>query len=310
MLATSGSLPADDSSWAYEIKWDGVRVLTSVWGGAVSMESRNLLDITMRYPELHGLAEAVPDGTVLDGEVVAFADDGRPSFQRLQSRMHVGNARQIAELQKTVPVHYVVFDVLHLAGESMLEVPYESRRERVDVLELASKSPCWLSSAAHIGDGPALLDASRTQGLEGIVAKKLGSLYTPGKRSKSWLKIKNQRRQEVVIGGWLPGSGNRSGRIGALLVGVNDESGLRYSGRVGTGFSDKTLATLEGLLALREVDESPFADHVPQREARFVRPELVCDVEFTEWTDAGTLRHPSYKGLRDDKPPEDVTREP
>lgn len=311
MLATSGSLPADDGQWAFEVKWDGVRVLTYCTGGAVHMESRNLLDITMRYPELHGLAAHVADGTILDGEVVAFGDDGRPSFQRLQSRMHVANPRQIEQLRRTTPVQYVVFDVLVIGGRPLLDSPWEQRREELASLRLADADASWQVPDAHVGDGRAMLDASRAAGLEGLVAKRLGSTYSPGRRSKQWLKLKNQRRQEVVIGGWLPGAGNRSGRIGALLVGVNEPGvGLRFAGRVGTGFSDRTLAVLEALLHDRAAAASPFAGKVPHREARFVTPDLVCDVEFTEWTDAGTLRHPSFKGLRDDKGADEVVREP
>lgn len=311
MLATSGTMPADDSGWAFEIKWDGVRVLAYLGDGSIRMESRNLKDITIRYPELHGLVDHVPAGTILDGEVVAFGADGTPSFQRLQSRMHIGNPRQIEELRKTVPVQFVVFDVPVLAGVELFDVPWEGRREQLMQLDLPSADSCWQVPEAHVGDGPAMQAAARSAGLEGLVAKKLGSPYRPGLRSKSWLKLKNQRRQEVVIGGWLPGEGTRGGRIGALLVGVHEPGvGLRYSGRVGTGFNAATLDLLQGLLGPRSTATSPFVDKVPNKEARFVTPDLVCDVEFTEWTEAGTLRHPSYKGLRDDKTPEEVTREP
>ena len=309
MLATTGDLPRDDSRWAFEIKWDGVRALTYVDGDGIRMESRNLLDITPRYPELHGLTGAIGrHAAVLDGEVVTFDETGRPSFGLLQHRMHVGGAAEVRRRMVEYPAVYMVFDVLWLDGDDVTRRPYEERRDLL--LGLGLSSPSWQTPGHHIGDGPAMSAASREQGLEGVMAKKLGSPYEPGRRSRCWLKVKNVARQEVVVGGWLPGEGNRSGRIGALLVGVHDGTGLRFSGKVGTGFSDRTLAELATTFAALATDESPFVDKVPYRKARFLRPELVADVEFTEWTVNGTLRHPSFKGLRDDKRPEDVVREP
>jgi bifunctional non-homologous end joining protein LigD len=309
MLATTGTLPADDSRWAFEIKWDGVRAITYAGGGALRMESRNLLDITPRYPELHGLADAFGGrGAVLDGEVVTFDERGRPSFGLLQHRMHVSGEAEVRRRMAQYPAVYMVFDVLWLDGESLVGEPYEVRRAALLDLDLGSGS--WKAPSHHIGDGAAMSAASKEQGLEGVMAKKLGSVYEPGRRSRCWIKIKNTARQEVVIGGWLPGEGNRSGRLGALLVGVHEAGGLRFSGKVGTGFTDRGLDELGARLAPIEQPSSPFATKVPYRNARFVRPELVCDVEFTEWTANGTLRHPSYKGLRDDKRPDEVVREP
>jgi bifunctional non-homologous end joining protein LigD len=235
---------------------------------------------------------------------VAFGDDGRPSFQRLQSRMHVTSDSVVRRLARSDPVVYIVFDVMHLDGRSLLAEPYEERRERL--LALGLNGPSWQTPAHRVGDGAALLEASRGQGLEGIVAKRLGSPYVPGRRTPAWVKVKNVRRAEAVIGGWLPGEGGRTGRLGALVVGCYDDGELRYAGRVGSGFDERELGRLGGLLAQRARDETPFTGRQPPRETRFVEPELVCVVEYSDLTQSRTLRHPRYKGLRDDVDPADV----
>ena len=316
MMATAArSLPADDGQWAYELKWDGVRALAYVDGkaGTIRLESRNLNDVTPRYPEVHAIVAAAGGRRlVIDGEIVAFDDDGRPSFGRLQPRMHITGERQVAQRMIDTPVVYLLFDVLHVDGESTRSLPWTERRAVLESLDLRGAN--WQTPAAHIGNGDAVFAASREGGLEGVVAKRLTSRYEPGRRSKEWLKIKNVCRQEFVVGGWLPGGGSRSGRIGALLVGYYDQSGgttngLRFAGKVGTGFTDAELTRLGNLFAPLARDSSPFAQRVPYRAARFLEPELVAEVEFTEWTHTDTLRHPSYKGTRTDKSPEQVVRE-
>lgn len=314
MLASPspGGLPSedgDDDAWAHELKWDGVRALAYLHDGGLRLESRNLNDITPRYPELHGLAAALPGhDLVLDGEVVAFDEAGRPSFSLLQTRMHVVGERKVAALVGAAPLAYLIFDVLHLDGASTRDLPWTERRRVLDDLRLQGSG--WQTPKAHIGNGPAVLEASKAGGLEGVVAKRTSSLYTPGKRSKEWLKIKNTCRQEVVVGGWLPGGGNRTGRIGALLAGYHDADGLlRFAGKVGTGFTDAELTRLGKRFDGLARADSPFADKVPYKLARFLEPTLVAEIEFTEWTHNGTLRHPSYKGLRDDKPAAAVVRE-
>ena len=199
----------------------------------------------------------------------------------------------------------MIFDLLFLEGRSLLELPYTERRERL--LELDLNGAAWQTPAHHLGNGAALLEATRAQGLEGLIAKRLDGPYTPGRRSPGWVKVKNIRRTEVVIGGWLPGEGNRGGRLGALVVGFHDDGGaLRYAGRVGTGFDQRELDRLGALLGDLEHGESPFTGRQPPKQTRFVEPSLVAAVDFSEWTQAGTLRQPSYKGLREDVPPEDV----
>jgi bifunctional non-homologous end joining protein LigD len=306
MLARAGTLPRDDGRWAYEIKWDGVRAIGYAEGGRLRLESRNGRDITPRYPELRELGRALGSReAVLDGEVVAFDPDGRPSFQRLQGRMHLASEHAVRRLAEREPVSYVIFDLLYLDGHLLLDLPYVQRRERL--LELGLNAPRWQTPSHHVGDGAAMLEASRAQGLEGVLAKRMDSTYAPGRRSGAWVKVKNIRRADVVIGGWLPGEGNRSGRIGALVVGCHEGDELRYAGRVGTGFTQSELARLQDRLEPLQRDTSPFTGRQPPRETRFVEPELVCAVEYSEWTQARTLRQPSYKGLRDDVSPEDVT---
>jgi bifunctional non-homologous end joining protein LigD len=305
MLAKPGPLPPDDGRWAYEVKWDGVRAIGYVEGGRLRLASRNGRDITPRYPELRELGRALGSReAVFDGEVVAFGDDGRPSFQRLQGRMHLTSEHAVRRLAEREPVSYVIFDLLFLDGHSVLALPYLERRERL--LELELNGPTWQTPAHHVGDGAAMLEASRANGLEGILAKRIDCPYTPGRRSGTWVKVKNVRRTDVVIGGWLPGEGNREGRIGALLVGYYDDDELRYAGRVGTGFTGAELDRLQRLLDPLARPDSPFSGRQPPRESRFVEPQLVCTVEYGEWTQARTLRHPVYKGLRDDIAPEDV----
>lgn len=310
MLATTGRLPADEEGWSFEIKWDGVRAVAYIDDGALHLESRNLTDITGRYPELAPLAaEFGSTAAVLDGEVVAFDDAGLPSFGRLQGRMHLTGPAVAARMAST-PVAYLIFDLLYLGEQPMFDVAYSERRRLLAQLDLAG--PAWRTPAVHTGggEGTALLHATRERGLEGIVAKRLTSVYTPGRRSRDWVKVKNRSSQEVVIGGWLAGSGTRSGRFGALLAGYYDDSGqLRYAGRVGTGFNQAELGRVGAMLAARERPTSPFVDPVP-RGARFVEPDLVAEVEIAEWTHTGTLRAASYKGLRPDVAARDVHRDP
>ena len=307
MLAVPGPLPPDEDAFAYEVKWDGVRTLASVSDGQVHLESRKLVDITPRYPELSDLASCVGRPVLLDGEVVAFDEAGRPSFGHLQHRMHLNDPRDVRRRMETHPVTFMVFDLLWLEDRFVVELPYVERRQLLESLGL--DHPCLSVPRNHVGDGAGLLAATRAQGLEGIVVKRLSSPYEPGRRSRSWVKVKAKPRQDVVVGGWIPGSGNRSGRIGALLAGYYDPSGLRFAGRVGTGFTERTLEELGRALVSLERPTSPFADSVPYKQARFVEPRLVADVEFGEWTAGGTMRHPSFKGLRDDKAPEEVVRE-
>lgn len=315
MLARAGSLPSDERGWVYEIKWDGVRAIAHSQPGELRLESRNVKEITGQYPELARLNRALSShAAILDGEIVAFDEQGRPSFAALQRRMHIGSATQAKRLAKVSPVTYMIFDLLWLDGHSLMELPYRDRRELLEALALSGES--WQTPEQLQGNGKDVLAATAEQQLEGIVAKRPDSLYEPGARSTSWVKVKNVGRQELVIGGWMPGEGKRKQRIGALLVGVYEPDGaFRYAGRVGTGFSEAELDRLAELLAPLARERSPFTAGdrseigQPPRGAVFCEPQLVAEVEFTEWTAAGSLRHPSYKGLRDDKAATEVVRE-
>jgi bifunctional non-homologous end joining protein LigD len=305
MLARTGPLPGDDEHWAYEIKWDGVRAIAFVQGGRLVLQARSGRDVTARYPELRPLAAALAGReVVLDGEVVAF-DGARPSFQKLQGRMHLTSEHAVRRLARDDPVHYIAFDLLYLDGRSLLPLPYTERRAALAERQLAG--PTWQAPAHHVGDGAALLELTRAQELEGVIAKRLDSPYLPGKRTSAWVKVKNICSTDVVVGGWLPGEGGRSGRLGAFVIGIPDDDGeLRYAGRVGTGFTEAELVRLGAMLEPLARPDSPFAGRQPPKETRFVEPRLVARVDYTERTRAGTLRHPSYKGLRDDVAPEDV----
>jgi bifunctional non-homologous end joining protein LigD len=225
--------------------------------------------------------------------------------------MHLRSDSEIRRRGKQVPVTYMVFDLLYLEGRSTMGLPYEKRREKLEALAL--EGPNWQTPSYHRGEGKALLAASRERGLEGIIAKRLDSAYVPGRRTREWIKVKNVRAQEVVIGGWLPGKGRREDMVGALVVGYHEpddrEPRLRYAGKVGTGFTDEDLRRLAERMEPLRRDDSPFEGRQPPRETVFVEPKLVAEVDFAEWTSAGTLRHPSFKGLRDDKDAAEVIRE-
>ncbi len=313
MARPASELPRDPRKWSFEVKWDGVRAIAYVQPGRLRLESRNLNDITAGYPEVRGLVAALGmHEAVLDGEIVAFdySDPAhpRPSFERLQSRINVSAPAAVRRLMRTTPVVYAIFDLLYLDGHSLMERPYSERRAALESLDLSGTA--WRVPAVHPGDGKRLLEATRSQGLEGVVAKRLDTRYEPGRRSGAWLKIKNTHRQEMVIGGWIPGEGRRTARIGALLMGVHENGAFRYAGRVGTGFTEKLLDDLRRRLEPLRRADSPF-DAAPKlpREAVFVDPRLVAEIEFREWTTERVMRAPSFKGLRDDKDARDVVIE-
>jgi bifunctional non-homologous end joining protein LigD len=294
------------------MKWDGVRALAFIENGQVRLVSRAGKDISATYPDLAGLGAAVTGGqALLDGEIVAFTD-GRPDFEALQPRMHVASADAAFRLSATIPVTYLAFDALQADGVRLTPLPYRERREILGTL--ISNGPRWLAPPNFPGpDLDAVRAASVANGLEGVVVKRLDSVYEPGARPGSWLKVKNQLRQEVVVAGWKPGQGNRTGLVGSLLVGVHSDSGaLLYAGHVGTGFSDPVLRMLTGRLGALRCPDSPFDGPVPAEYARpavWVQPRLVIEVTFDRWTRAGRMRAPAYRGLRDDKDPADVVRE-
>jgi len=297
MLAKPSSLPSDDDAWAFEIKWDGVRTLAYVSGGHVQLRSRGGLDVTATYPELQEIGRALGmTEALLDGEIVALDDAGQPSFGTLQRRLNVASEAALRRLQRDVPVIYEAFDLLYLDGHATTALAYRDRRALLEGLDLAGKHVA--TPAAHVGDGQAMLDASRAQGLEGIVGKRLAAPYEPGRRSGAWIKLRNPQRVECVIGGYTRGESGRSGRLGALVVGVREpDGGLRCAGKVGSGIAGAALDEIEAALEPLRTSQSPFTAGSVPRGAILVEPRLACIVEYTEWTSSRTLRHPVFKGL-------------
>jgi bifunctional non-homologous end joining protein LigD len=311
MLASAGQPPAGPG-WAFEFKWDGVRAVTAVAGERIRAQSRRGNEVTAAYPELADLT-ALLDGrpVLLDGEVVALDAQGRPDFGLLQHRMHV--RAPAPELLERIPVSYVVFDLLHVDGSSLLAEPYDRRRAQLEELELAGPRVRVPPAAPGVGGGQ-LLEVARAHGLEGVVGKRRNARYEAGRRSAAWIKTALLHTQEVVVGGWTAGEGRRAQTIGALLLGAYDDTGsLRYLGHVGTGFTEAALRSLLVELRAREQPASPFDEEVPReeaRKARWVRPELVGEVVYRVLTREGRLRHAAWRGLRSDKEAQDAVMPP
>jgi bifunctional non-homologous end joining protein LigD len=309
MLATLTAEAFDDPEWVFEPKWDGIRAI-AVCGEDTRLISRRNHDITVAYPELHRLGDQVVAlDAMLDGEIVAL-DEGVPSFQRLQQRMHLRDERRIEQIARRIPVTFIVFDLLYLDGEDLTGQPLEQRRRVLEEAIVPSER-IQLSPVTE-GDGVALFEAAAEQGLEGIMAKRLSSRYRPGARSRDWLKVKIKFDADVVIVGWTEGEGQRAGSLGSLMMAVYDDGELRYVGNVGTGFDRNTLS--DAMARLHDLAEtaSPFLPEVlasrPElRKAHWVRPALVAKVEHRQLTTAGRLRSPSFLGFREDKAPEECT---
>jgi bifunctional non-homologous end joining protein LigD len=316
MLAVPGELPGDGTGWATEFKWDGVRAIAYLdargrSGQRLRLFSRSAREVTGAYPELQPV-EGDPVGglTVFDGEIVALGDDGRPSFAALQSRMHLADEQRSRRMAAAAPVTFMVFDLLRLDGRSTTGAPYGDRRRLLE--DTGVPGSTWTVPPSYPGGGQAVLDAACAGGLEGVVVKRIGSIYQPGRRSPDWVKVKCFRAQAVVIGGWTAGRGSRSTTLGALLLGIPTPSGLSFTGRVGTGFSDDALRDLTDRLGRLGRATSPFDGPVPLKgdeRVGWVEPQLVGEVRFGEWTRDGRLRHPTWRGLRPDVAPGEVVRE-
>ena len=310
MLAAAADEPFDSPEFTYEAKWDGVRTIAFVDGGEVRLQTRNLLDCTRQYPEGTQVAEAMTGAyqAIVDGEIVALDEKGVPSFQRLQPRMHVTDDSTVRKLRRSTPVIYQVFDLLYADGEDLTRKPLRERLRRLD--EALTPMGAIRRSEGFVGTGVALFEAAKEQGLEGIIAKRLDSTYQPGARSPAWVKVKAFRTMDCVVGGWTAGQGGRASTLGALLLGVYRDGKLEPVGHVGTGFDERTLRDLLATLEKHESPTSPFAT-MPRvnQPARWCMPELVCEVEYVEITRDGTLRHPTYRGLRPDVDPRESTGE-
>jgi bifunctional non-homologous end joining protein LigD len=288
MKAGLGTLPHDDEAWAYEIKWDGWRVFAHVDGGRVRLQSSAGHDLTTKYTELGGLAGSVNAAqAIIDGEVVVLDDNGRPSFEMLQQHQ-----RQVV---------FQAFDIVQLNGMDTIGLGYEQRRSLLsDVVE---PGPNWTVPSHRIGGGADLLAVTAANAMEGVMAKKLGSLYVPGKRSPNWRKVKNRITVELVIGGFSIGSGSRASTFGSLLVGrYNDSGAFTFAGGVGTGFDGAMLARLDDAMRSRIIAACPF-DPIPPRDvlrdATWIQPDLTAEVEIAEWTNEGLVRHASFIRLVD-----------
>lgn len=311
MLATPGKTAFDDERWLFEPKWDGVRAL-AVCRGETRLLSRAGNDVTAAYPELAGLADRlVALDAVLDGEIVAF-DGDRPSFERLQERMHARDRRRVERLAASTPVVFLAFDILTLDGRTVTGRPLDERRRLLEEILVPSASVQLTPSV--VGEGTALYETVAARGLEGIVAKKRSSRYEPGRRSPSWVKVKTVREADVVVAGWIEGEGRRAGGIGSLVCGVTDGDRLRYVGRVGTGFTERALRDLAELLGPLERPTPPFPPDVVRsvpelRRARWVEPSVVVAVELRGLTAAGRLRAASFRGVRTDKTAAECTAE-
>jgi len=315
-LSTPGQAGAAARRWAErsgevwaEFKWDGVRAIGTWDGRRLRLRARSGTDITARYPELTDLDAGLgSEPCVIDGEIVALDGAGRPSFTRLQNRMHLTKPHEIQREVARTPVAYFLFDLLAHGGTDAATLPLAERRELLEQVAAEAVETIAVPPVSH--DVDAALATARELALEGIVVKDPRSRYRRGVRSEEWLKVKLTQTQEVVIGGIRPGKGGRTGQIGSLLLGIPGDEGLSYVGRVGSGFSESTLARLEELLTPLRTDANPFVG-VPAADASdalWVRPETVGEVEFAEFTPGGTLRHARWRGLRPDIAPDDVSR--
>ena len=302
MLATPGTSVPPGEEWAHEVKWDGVRALTEVRDGSLRMTSRNENTITVAWPDLAASPLGERD-LLVDGEIIALNDRGVPDFRTLQERMHVRNASSAARLADRVPAIYMVFDVLRLDGRDLTGLPWTERREVLDSLGLAGS---WQAPPAY-DDGPMLFEATREQGIEGIVSKRRTSTYRPGERTPHWVKLPHRHRLSYVVGGWRPQEGT-SDRLAALLVGEQTPNGLLYRGRVGSGIGAKQSRALSEMVGGLGRGDSPFADEVPRVDARgthWLDPVLVVDID-THGRGYERLRQPSFQGVRTDLTPEDL----
>jgi bifunctional non-homologous end joining protein LigD len=305
MLATpTATIPSGDA-WQHEVKWDGMRVLADVSEGVLTLWSRTERDVTVAFPELRALGGEYAD-MLVDGEIVSM-QGGAPSFAALAERFHVTDVRKAARLAEQAPVTLMAFDLLRLYGVDLTGRTWSDRRATLERLEL--DGPRW-QTPPTFDDGVVLHEATREQGLEGIVSKRIDSRYTPGTRSPFWLKSPHRGTVSVVIGGWRPEStGTVSSRLGAVLVGVPGPGGLRFLGRVGSGLAGKQGVALMRELTPLAAAESPFGTEVPAVDAlgaTWVHPVLVADVESLGLGGQGRLRQPAYKGLRVDLTPGDV----
>lgn len=310
MKGIAGELPHGDQ-WVYELKWDGMRIIAHITPDGVKLQSSNGRDVSVSYPELQALGE-LGEGyqhLVLDGEVVAFSPDGKPSFNALQQRMHVTDSFDAERRAQHTPTIFVAFDLLRIDDHVTTTLPLAQRRQLLE--QIVEPGDHWRVCEQHVDGAGELLDAVRAADLEGIMAKRADSSYQPGKRSPSWVKIKPRKRQEFVVGGWLSGRGSRAGGLGSLLVGYYDGDDLRFAGRAGSGLNDRSISEWQQRLTTTAV--CPFAElpavTLEGRTLHWCVPDHIAEIAFNDWAEGHQLRHPVVLGWRTDKKPTEVVRE-
>ncbi|MGH7192899.1 MAG: non-homologous end-joining DNA ligase, partial [Candidatus Saccharimonadales bacterium] len=299
MLATLTDGPFEESGWIYEPKLDGIRAIALIDSGEVTLESRRGLDLTASYPEITGELSAYNDNIIFDGEIVALDQRGLPSFQALQQRSGLTQAADVKRAGASTKVYYYVFDLLYLDKYSLMNVPLEQRKELLRQTLIPTDKIRLIDKIA--ADGYTAYQASIESGLEGIMAKRADSVYEPGRRSKSWLKVKGTVSSEFVICGYTEGTGSRATTFGSLILGYYKDGKLHYAGGCGTGFNEKTLQSLYKKLKESQTDKSPFSAKVPGKRIQWVKPVLVAEIKFAEWTKDEILRSPVFMRLRSDK---------
>jgi len=308
MMALYSGLPANEDNYAFEYKWDGVRTIYFWDGINHRLQSRNLLDISISYPELDALAQHFPDTkVVLDGEIIAIDEHGKASFNLLQHRFGIYDPKEARKRAIHIPAVYMIFDILYFDKYSTMQVIYSQRRKLLESLELNDKH--WQVPPLSIGHGHAMLEAAAELHLEGVIAKRLNSFYEPGRRSGAWIKTKLVLSQEFVVGGWTTFKGDHLDMLGALLLGYYEGERLIYAGAVGTGFTDADRRTIVETLSPIRRNASPFATPAARTDAIWVEPVVVAQIEFRGWTAQDILRQPSFKGFRFDKDAKDVIKE-
>lgn len=309
-------LPHNQKDYAFEFKWDGVRMLAFHDDQGLRLLSRNNLDATFRYPELAELGTALGRRTaILDGEIIALDEQGEPSFPLLQTRMNVTRPEAVARAAREVEIAFCLFDVLYLDGHDLRDLPWTERRERLESLSSLLPPACRISPA-RVGKGSDMLEVARSKNLEGVMAKRADSVYVSD-RSDAWLKVKLVGRQELVIGGWVPEVSKdgkvRLDHIGAILLGYYDKKDFHLAGAVGTGFNNQSSAQLVKRLRPLETAKNPFVETTVMRKyrapVRYVKPQVVVEVEYRRWPEGALMHQAAFKGVREDKPAKDVVRE-
>jgi bifunctional non-homologous end joining protein LigD len=302
MLAKLGTLPTDWENWGYEFKWDGIRAIMYWDGSKIKIESRNLIDITFRYPELSNLGKLLDKNAIVDGEIIAPDSKGRPSFSILQQRMLISENKFTKSLMN-IKIYYYIFDILFFNNKNLMRQTYENRRNLLESLNI--DHPFSKVPPSFRGKGQVILSVAKQHGLEGVVCKKINSIYNINKRSGDWLKVKIIKSDEFIICGFKYVKNNKN-RIGSLQLGIYDKNKkLKFVGGVGTGFGAIDHKMLLSKLQDEIINKNPFTEKI-EKDVIFVKLKYVAEVEYRRWPENGILQQASYKGLRLDKSPDEI----